>query len=220
MALVRVPKEVLGAEIRAGRVFLFRIAGRAAAGGRLGGTVDAVAESGLKKAAQEAGAAELLWPDCCCKCLGRGKDLRAVRSESIANHAVAYVFRFAVPHCSVCAETASRKRAGALGMVAVGLAAALVTWIGMMLAGGLMDQDWLASGAIAGGVVAGVLVPFAWSRLRSSRGRRGSRYQAVSAASISLSATAVPTGVTLAFENAAYASRVVALNKAAGVTLE
>ena len=220
MALVRVPKEVLGAEIRAGRVSLFKIAGKAFAV-RSGGTVDAVAESGLKKAAQEAGgAAELLWPECCCKCLGRSKDLRAVRSESIANHVVAYVFRFAIPHCSVCAPTANRKRAGALGMVAVGLAAALVTWIGMMLAGGLMDQDWLASGAIVGGLVAGVLVPFAWSRLRSSQGRRGSRYQAVSAASISLSAAGVPTGVTLAFENAAYASRVVALNKAAGVTLE
>ena len=58
MALVRVPKEVLGAEIRAGRVFLFNIAGRAAAG-RLCGTVDAVAEAGLKKAAQEAGGADL-----------------------------------------------------------------------------------------------------------------------------------------------------------------
>jgi hypothetical protein len=218
MQMVRIPKEILGAEIQAGRVSLFRIAGTAAAG-RLGGVVDLVADAGLKKAGEASdGGAVLQWPDCCCKCVSKGKQVRAVESASVVNKGVAYVFRFLVPHCSLCADTANAKRAGVMGLLAAFLSVSVPVAIVMLGFGAATNRDWLIVGSFVVGPLAGIAVPYLWMKARGSRAGRGSRYQAVYVSDLEMTSTAVPVAFTLAFENPAYASRFVALNKAAGVT--
>jgi hypothetical protein len=217
MQTVRIPKKALGAEIRAGRVSLFRMGGVAAAG-PLGGVMDLVADAGIAKAGQAGeGGAVLQWPDCCCKCLSKGKQVEAIESASVANRGVAYVFRFPVPHCSVCADTANRKRPGSLGLLAAGLVVAAVVAIGMITVGAVTNRDFLVGGSILGGPLAGILVPYAWTKVGRSRAARGSRYQAVYVSDIEVTATGVPVGFAIAFENAAYAARFEGVNRAAGV---
>lgn len=218
MDVVRIQEAILGAEIRAGHVTLFRMAGTAASG-RLGAVIDVVADVGLKKAGQTGeGGAALQWPDCCCKCVSKGRQVRGIESASIVNHGVGYVFRFAVPHCPSCADTANRKRPGVMGMVAAFLAVSVPVAIGMVAVGAATERDWLIVGSLLGGPLAGIVFPYAWMKLRRPRAGRGSRYQAVYVSDIEVTLTGVPTGFALAFENAAYASRFVALNKSAGVT--
>jgi hypothetical protein len=218
MQMVRISKDSLAAEIRAGRVTLFRVAGSAASG-RLGGAIDAVADAGLKKAAEAAeGGPVLQWPDSCCKCGTRGKQVRGIESASAANRGVAYVFTFVVPHCPTCADTANRKRAGVMGMLAAFLAVSVPVAIGMIAAGAATNHDSLMLLALLVGPLAGIAVPYAWARVRRRQVGRGSRYQAVYVSDIEVGLAGVPTGFTLAFENDAYASRFVSMNRAAGVT--
>jgi hypothetical protein len=211
MKVVKIPKEVLAAEIRAGRVTLFRMAGRAASG-PMSGTVDAVATAGLAKAGQagESGAV-LLWPECCCTCLKKGGQVRPVESTSIANRVVAYVFKFRVPHCPTCAKTANRKRPGAMGLAAAFLALSVPVIIVMMGVGAATNRDGLIMGSFVVGPLVGLAVPYAWRKLRRPR------YQAVHVSDIEVGLSGVPTGFTVAFESDAYAAQFVALNRAAGV---
>jgi len=215
---VHIPKEVLGAKIRAGRVTLGGMGGSATLG-VLGKAAEAVAVAGLKKAGQaERVGAALQFPGCCCNCLGEGPQLRPVESASIVNRGVAYTFRFRVPHCRACAETAGRKRPGLMGMLAAFLAISVPIGIALLAAGAATNRDSLIVASFVVAPLAGLALPFAWARLRRARPGQASRYQAVFASSIDVGLSGVPEGFALSFENPAYAARFVALNKQAGVS--
>lgn len=214
MSVARVPHGVLAAEIRAGRVTLFRMLGQAATG-RFGSVVDAMATAALERAGEAApGAPVLQWPECCCKCLRKGAGVRRVSSSSIINHDVDYVFKFDVPHCTGCAGTANAKRPGAMGMIAAFLVIAVPVIIVMIGFGAVMNYDSLIFGSLVVGPALGIALPQLWSRLRS---RQGNRYQAVHVSNIEFDSSETPTGFALTFSNPAYGSQFVALNRGAGV---
>lgn len=217
MKAARVPKEVLAAEIVAGRVTVKGMGGSAATGA-LGRAADAIAAAGLKKAGQIPGGKRLQFPPCCCNCLSEDRRVRPVESTSVVNLAVAYMFRFAIPHCFACSDTANRKRPGTMGMIAAFLAIAVPIGIAMLAAGAATNRDWVIYASLIVGPLAGVVLPQAWMRARRPRPGQASRYQAAYVSGLEIDFGGLPTGFTIAFENSAYASRFLALNRDSGVT--
>jgi hypothetical protein len=212
MQTARVAKEALAAEIGARRVTLKGMGG-SAAGGALGRAAEAMAEAGLKKAGQVAAGPRLQFPPCCCNCMTETR-VRPVESTSIVNRGVAYLFRFAIPHCSACADTANRKRLGFMGLLAAFLAISVPVGIVMLGVGAATNRDWIISASLLVAPALGVGLPWAWRKLRRPRPGQASRYQAVYVSGIDVELSGVPTGFTLAFENDAYATRFSALNRA------
>ena len=152
--------------------------------------------------------------------MARGKSVTPVDSTSVVNKGVAYTFAFRLPHCPTCAPTANRKRGGDLAFFAVFLTIGFIATIGLLVLGLSLESQILIAGSFVGGPIAGILLPWAWSALRPGHKGRGSRHQAVYASALDLTTTAVPTGFELTFENAAYASRFITLNRSRGVTTD
>lgn len=216
MRAAQVPKDVLAAEIRAGRVTVGSMGNPALLHG-LGAVVDAVAARGLEKAAQGAPASKLLrFPVACCNCLAEAR-VRAVDSASIVNRGVPYTFRFAIPHCGGCLDTANRKRPGLMGFFAAFLAVGLPVLLAFMLWGAATNRDGLIAAAFVAGPLAGLALPWAWTKLRRPRVGQSSRYQAVYASEVDVGLSGVPEGFVLSFANPAYAARFAALNRDIGV---
>ncbi len=219
MVSIRIPGDVLAAELRAGRVTVGGLGGSAAMGA-LGHVASAIAAHGLKKAG-EAGqdVAGLRFPPCCCNCLATGNRVRPIESVSVVNRGVAYTFRLQIPHCARCADTASRKRPGAMGMLAAFLAVSVPVMIVLLGFGLANNKDGLVGSSFVVGPAAGVAVPLLWSRRRRPLPGQASAYQPTYASAIEVDFSGVPKSFTLTFENASYADRFVALNKELGVAI-
>jgi hypothetical protein len=216
MKKVRIPKAVLAAEIGAGRVTLMGMGGSAATGA-LGRAAEAIAATGLEKAAKDPGGTRLQFPPCCCNCLSGAGRVRPVESTSIVNLGVAYVFRFAIPHCAACSDTANRKRPGLMGLIAAFLVISLPIGIAILAAGAALNRDGLVYAALLVGPLAGVVLPQAWMMALRPRRGQASRYQSVYVSSLDTGFAGLPNSCTMTFENSAYGSRFVALNRDAGV---
>jgi hypothetical protein len=87
----------------------------------------------------------------------------------------------------------------------------------MLFVGAATNHDWLIYSSLLVGPLAGVALPQAWLRARRPRPGMASRYQAVYVSGLEIDFGGQPTGFTMTFENPAYASRFVALNRDAGV---
>lgn len=218
MIAVRVPKEALAAEIAAGRITVKGMGGSAATGA-LGRAADAIAVAGLKKAAQVAEGYRLRFPPCCCNCLSQSEGVRPVESTSIVNRGVAYLFRFAIPHCGVCSDTANRMRLGVMGLIAAFLVVSISTGIAMVAAGAATNRDWLIHAAVIVGPLAGVALPQGWMKARRPHQGQASRYQAVYVSGLEIDLAGVPSSFTIRFENPDYARRFVKLNRDVSVVL-
>jgi hypothetical protein len=214
MKRVRVPREALAYEIRAGRV----TTGGAGFGGAIGGAAAGVATAGLKKATAAAGSSGLQFPPCCCNCLAEGPGVRPVESVSVVNRGVAYTFRFPVPHCASCRDTANRKRLGAMGHFALFLAASVLTGIAIAIAGQSLGSSGLTSASFIAGPVIGLAVAIAWSQARRPRPGQSSAYQAVFVSSLDVEFSGTPKAAVIAFANAGYADRFTVSNGALRVS--
>jgi hypothetical protein len=215
--VVTIPPEVFAAEIRAGRID----SGDAASALGVAGAIAAgLASEGLYRASQESEGQCLFFPAACCNCLREGTLVQPIESVSVVNRAVAYTFRFPVPHCPDCARTANRKRPGVLGYVGAALGLGVPAGIVIAGFGSAYNLDVLIYGAILAGPALGAALMLLWVTLvRRPRGRQASAYQAVYATGIDVILGGTPSGFDLVFENAAYADRFIALNRKAGVRL-
>jgi hypothetical protein len=142
-----------------------------------------------------------------------------IESTSIVNVGVSYEFRLPLPHCRACADTANRKRPGAMGMLAAFLAVAVPVGILMLGFGAASNRDWMIMSSFVVGAVAGIAVPYAWIRARRPRAGQSTRYQAVYASGVDRDGLGAASGFTLRFENPAYCREFLDLNRDAGVAL-
>ena len=217
MKEARIPKEVLAAEIRAGRVTVKGMGGSRVTGA-VGRAADAIAAAGLRKAADVLQAGQgLRFPPYCCNCLSEGRQVRPVASTSVVNRGVAYLFRFAIPHCAACGATANRTRPGMMGLLAAFLGVSVPVGIAMVAAGAATNRDALISASFIVAPLVGLALPYVWMKTRRPRRGQASHYQAVYVSQLDIDFSGVPTSFTLMFENAMYASRFVALNRDAGI---
>jgi len=216
MIRVRIPGRLLATGVRDGRITVGGVANI----GRVGFVLKAagaVAAAGLNKAAASATAKqELQFPSCCCNCLAE-RGVRPVESFSTVNRGVAYTFGFRIPHCSVCADTANRKRPGLMGMLAAFLGVSVPVGIAMLGVGAATNRDGLITASLVAAPLAGLALPYLWVKARRPRAGQASRYQAVYASGIDIDFSGTPNGFTLAFENPTYARRFVDLNRDRGV---
>jgi len=208
------PREVIAAAVRSGRI----AAGKSAIGGALGGAAAGLAASGLKKAAaQEASEAEIQFPSTCCNCLAMGPSIQPVESKSVVNRGVAYTFSLPIPHCPACKHTANRKRLGLMGLFAVFIASSLLIGIAVAIAGGVLERDgWMSASPVLG-LLAGVAVTTLTAKARRPRPGQASAYQAVYASALDVEFSGTPTGAVLSFANDVYGSRFIAANRGIGV---
>jgi hypothetical protein len=213
MRSARIPADVLAVEIRSGHVTVGGLGGSHAMGA-IGAVASQMAASGLKKAGDVPGAASgLRFPPNCCNCLASGPQVRSVESLSIVNRGVPYSFKFRIGHCVACADTADRKRPGAMGLVAAFLAIAVPVSIVALGVGMAYEIQSLIVGSLLIGPAMGIAVPWLWLRMRRPRPGQVTRYQAVYASAIDVDMSGMPKGFTMSFENDAFGDRFVAMNR-------
>lgn len=219
-----IPREVLVAEIRAGRITASGEALKALGGvvGAVGGAVGAVAEWRATEKLAEAGAepagAELAFPPGCCNCLRDGMQVRSIPMTSTVGRGVEYTFRLRVPHCRECAVTANRKRPSFAVMVGGFVAISLLSLTILIAVGTMTGNDSLLMASFVVAPLTGFALPRLWMRLRRPKSGQASRYQAVYVSSIYFDALGRPSDFTLAFENPKYAERFLSLNEKLGVS--
>jgi hypothetical protein len=213
MKRMYIPREVLGAEIRSGRVST----GKSGIGGAVGGAAAGLAASGLQKAAKGVGDKTLQFPGSCCNCLTEGTSVRPVESVSIVNRGVPYTFRFTIPHCASCRDTANRKRLGVMGLFAIFFASSVLIGIAFAIAGAMLERGGLTSASFVAGPLAGLAVAIAAAKARRPRPGQASAHQAVYVSGMDVEFSGTPKGAVLAFANDAYADRFLVANGALGV---
>ena len=119
--------------------------------------------------------------------------------------------------CVACADTANRKRPGAMGLVAAFLAIAAPVSIVVLGVGMAYEIESLMVGSLLIGPAVGIAVPWLWLRMRRPRPGQATRYQAAHASAIDVDMSGMPRGFTMSFENDAFGDRFVAMNRDLGV---
>ncbi len=225
MKRIRIPKEVMAVELRDGRVTAGLGVGTAGAvlggavGGAAGGAATQLAVAGIQNAASavQPSKAAMQFPSACCNCLAEGPQVRLHDSVSILNRGVAYVFRFPIPHCTSCADTANRKRPDLFGTFAVFLATSILVSIALGFWGKEINSGALTSASFFVGPLVGMALTGAWANRRRPRPGQASPYQAVHVSRLDMEFSGTPKGFELEFANSAYADRFLALNRGLGL---